>query len=87
VGDIRSGALYNPNQSNLSKGGAVNAYLNQIGHLIIGALAIGGITTLAVLHDITGSSAVIDILATMGVSLGIGAATNSIPVTASKVGP
>ena len=51
--------------------------LNEIGHLIIGALAIGAIAALGILHDITGASAVVDILGAAGVTLGIGAATNA----------
>ena len=53
--------------------------LNSIGHLIIGVVSIAGVTTLAALHDLTGTSAVEVIIASAGVSLGIGAATNSNP--------
>ena len=58
------------------------AYLTQIGHLIIGVAAIAATTVLACLHDVTGTSAIEVIVAVAGVALGIGAATNSIPVSA-----
>ncbi len=57
--------------------------LTSMGHLIIGAVAIAAATTLAVLHDITGATAVDLIVAITGVSLGIGAATNSTPLPPS----
>lgn len=54
--------------------------LTSMGHLILGVTGIAAATTLAVLHDITGSTAVELIVAIVGVSLGIGAATNSTPL-------
>jgi hypothetical protein len=53
--------------------------LNSIGHLIIGVVSIAGVTTLAALGDVTGTTAVSVIVAVAGVSLGIGAAANSNP--------
>ena len=57
--------------------------LTSIGHLIIGVAAIAATTVLAVLHDVSGPTAIEVIVAVAGVSLGIGAATNSIPVGAT----
>ena len=54
--------------------------LTSMGHLIIGAMAITATTVLGVLHDITGSTSVEVILAITGVSLGVGALTNSTPL-------
>lgn len=54
--------------------------LTSMGHLVIGVVAIAATTTLAVLHDINGTSAIELIVAITGVSLGIGAATNSTPL-------
>lgn len=54
--------------------------LTSMGHLILGVVGIGATTVLAVLHDITGTTAVELIVAIVGVSLGIGAATNSTPL-------
>lgn len=54
--------------------------LTSVGHLIVGVTAIAATTVLAVLHDITGTSAVELIVAIAGVSLGIGAAMNSTPL-------
>jgi hypothetical protein len=68
----------------------MNAYLTSIGHLIIGVAAIAATTVLACLHDVTGTAAIEVIVAVAGVSLGIGAATNSVPVSAvtvTKVAP
>ena len=78
MGSVHSPALYD--SASASNEGTLMNTLTQTGHLIIGALAIGATTTLAVLHDITGTSAVELIVAIAGVSLGIGAATNSTPV-------
>jgi hypothetical protein len=55
--------------------------LTSIGHLIIGALAIVAVGVLGVFHDISGASASVDILAIAGVSLGVGALTNSTPTS------
>ena len=57
----------------------MSAYLNSIGHLVIGVSAIAATTVLAVMHDVTGTSAIEVIVAVAGVSLGIGAATNASP--------
>jgi hypothetical protein len=62
------------------KAGAVNT-LTSIGHIIIGTVAIAATTTLAILHDVTGTTAIELIVAVAGVSLGIGAATNSVPAS------
>jgi hypothetical protein len=56
--------------------------LSSVGHLIIGVAAIAATTVLACLHDVTGGTALEVIVAVAGVSLGIGAATNSVPVSA-----
>lgn len=68
--------------------------LTAVGHIIIGVAAMAGVTVLAALHDVTGSSAISIIIAIAGVSLGVGAATNAtnpiIPsgtTTVTKVGP
>lgn len=55
--------------------------LTSVGHLIIGAVSIAAVTVLAVLHDVTGTTAIEVIVAIAGVSLGVGAATNSVPVS------
>lgn len=59
--------------------------LTQVGHLIIGSVAIAAVTTLAVLHDVTGGTAIEVIVAVAGVSLGVGAATNSVPASSVNV--
>ena len=61
--------------------------LTQVGHLIIGSVAIAATTTLAVLHDVTGGTAIEVIVAVAGVSLGIGAATNSVPASSVVASP
>lgn len=69
--------------------------LTAIGHIIIGVAAMAGVTVLASLHDVTGSSAISIIIAIAGVSLGVGAATNAAnpttpagtTTTVTKVGP
>ena len=59
--------------------------LTSIGHLIVGTVAIAAVTVLAVLHDVTGGTAIEVIIAVAGVSLGIGAATNSVPVSSVSI--
>ena len=79
MGRLRPHPLYHSNQSRFSKGGTVTK-LTSMGHLIIGSMAIVATTVLGVLHDIPGSTAVEAVLAVTGVSLGIGALTNSNPL-------
>lgn len=59
----------------------MNAALISWGHVIIGVAAIAGATVLGVLHDVTGATALGYVAAIAGVTLGIGAATNSVPAS------
>ena len=78
MGAIYSVPLYD-SLSATDKGEPVTK-LTSMGHLILGVVGIGCATTLAALHDISGTTAVDLIVAIVGVSLGIGAATNSTPL-------
>ena len=51
-------------------------FLKNSGHLIVGLAAMACATTLAALHDVTGSTAIEVIVAVAGVTLGAHVATN-----------
>ncbi len=45
-------------------------FIQNVGHIVIGGLAIAALTVLAISHDITGASAAYGILGTAGVAIG-----------------